>query len=223
MTKILAIDASSEACSAALLVDDDIYERSEVVPRKHTELILPMVDEVLSQGGLSLNQLDALAFNRGPGSFTGVRVSTSVTQGLAFATDLPVIPVSGLAAVAQGAWQKTHENNILVVLDARMHEVYWAYYHSEQGIMKLLGEEHVSPVGDISKHAEHNWLAVGSGISVYNKDVFAWAANVNVELSQESQLPQARDVAVLAKAEFLAGNAVSAMDAQPVYLRDKVV
>ena len=107
MTKILALDASSEACSAALLIDNEIIERSDVVPRKHTELILPMVDEVLAEAGVRLNQLDALAFNRGPGSFTGVRVSTSVAQGLAYAIDLPVIPISGLTAVAQGAWRLT--------------------------------------------------------------------------------------------------------------------
>src|SRR5210317_1461885 len=114
MINILAIDASSEACSAALLVNNEIYERSEVVPRKHTELILPMVDEVLAEGGVSLGQLDAIAFNRGPGSFTGVRVSTSVTQGLAFAMDLPVIPISGLATVAQGASRNSQNENFLV-------------------------------------------------------------------------------------------------------------
>ena len=223
MTKILAIDASSEACSAALLIDNEIYERSEVVPRKHTELILPMVDEVLSEGGLTLNQVDAIAFNRGPGSFTGVRVSTSVTQGLAFALDLPVIPVSGLATVAQGSWRNTQQENLLVILDARMNEVYWACYQIQQGLMKLLGEEHVSPVSDISKPSEGEWIAVGSGVSVYNKDIQVLVADSTINLSTDLGNPQARDVAELAKNELAAGNMVSAMDAQPIYIRDKVV
>ena len=223
MTKIIAIDASSEACSAALLMDNEIYERSEVVPRKHTELILPMVDEVLAEGGVSLNQVDAIAFNRGPGSFTGVRVSTSVTQGLAFALDLPVIPVSGLTTVAQGAWRNSKQKNLLVILDARMNEVYWACYQHQQGAMKLLGEEHVSPVSAINKPTEGEWIAVGNGVSVYNKDIQALVADSDISLSADTVNPQARDVAELAKIEFVAGNMVSAMDAQPVYIRDKVV
>lgn len=223
MTKILAIDASSEACSAACLVDNEIYERSAVIPRKHTELILPMVEEVMSQAGLSLNQLDALAFNRGPGSFTGVRVGTSVAQGLAYALDLPVIPVSGLAAVAQGARRKLGKDKILVVMDARMDEVYWAYYQFTQGSMQLLGGEHVSPLSAMSKPVEGDWFAVGSGITVYNKEFNAWGGNQSVTSLTENLLPQAIDVAELAKLEFLAGNTVSAMEAQPIYLRDKVV
>lgn len=223
MTKILAIDASSEACSAALLIDNEIYERSEVIPRKHTELILPMVDEVLAEGGVSLNQVDAIAFNRGPGSFTGVRVSTSVTQGLAFALDLPVIPISGLATVAQGAWRNSKHENLLVIVDARMKEAYWACYQHQQGTMKLLGEEHVSPVSAINKPDEGEWIAVGSGVSVYNKDVQAIVADSVISLSVDSGNPQARDVADLAINEFESGNIVSAMDAQPIYIRDKVV
>lgn len=223
MTKILAIDASTESCSAALLINEQVIERNEVIPRKHTELVLPMVDEVLAEGGLSLNQLDALAFNRGPGSFTGVRVSTSVTQGLAFAVDVPVIPVSGLAAVAQGAWRNTGQENFLVVLDARMKEVYWAYYQCQQGNIKLLGDEHVSPVTAINKPDEGEWFAVGNGVNVYNKEMSVLAETSGIVLTTNTALPQARDVVELAKSEYIAGNTVSAMDAQPTYLRDKVV
>ena len=152
-----------------------------------------------------------------------MRVSTSVTQGLAFALDLPVIPVSGLATVAQGSWRNTQQENLLVILDARMNEVYWAYYQIQQGLMKLLGEEHVSPVSAISKPSEGEWIAVGSGVSVYNKDVQAIVADSAINLSTDLGNPQARDVAELAKNELAAGNMVSAMDAQPIYIRDKVV
>jgi len=227
MTKILALDASSEACSAALLIDNEIIERSDVVPRKHTELLLPMVDAVLAEAGIRLNQLDALAFNRGPGSFTGVRVSTSVAQGLAYAIDLPVIPISGLTAVAQGAWRLTQQDNILVLLDARMGEVYWAYFQQQQSIMKLSSDEQVSTVSQITKSDTDNWLAVGSGINVYNQEVMDWiedsSIKINTELDLELAYPQARDVAELAKTEFELGNTVNAIDAQPIYIRDKIV
>jgi len=223
MMKILAIDASSEACSVALLNNNEIIERYDVVPRKHTELILPMVDEVLAESGTTLNQLDALAFNRGPGSFTGVRVSTSVAQGLAYAVDLPVIPVSGLATVAQGAWRTTQQDNILVLLDARMSEVYWAYFQQQQDCMKLIGEEHVSSVSQVGKPGEGNWLAAGSGVNVYTEEVTALAENHAMTINTDSQYPQARDVVALARIYFQAGNVVNAMDAQPTYLRDKVV
>ena len=136
--------------------------------------------------------------------------------------DLPVIPVSGLATVAQGVWRKTRQENFLVLLDARMNEVYWAFYHRQQGEMKLLGEEHVSPVSAINKPEEGKWLAVGNALNVYNKDIQALADEAII-LSNEDGLPQARDVAELAKVEFVAGNTVSAMDAQPIYIRDKVV
>lgn len=223
MTKILAIDASSEACSVALLNDDEILERYDVVPRKHTELILPMIDEVLVEAGTSLSQLDALAFNRGPGSFTGVRVSTSVVQGLSFAVDLPVIPVSGLATVAQGAWRTTQQGNVVVMLDARMGEVYWAYFQHLQGCMRIKGEEHVTPVSGINNPGPGDWLAVGSGVNVYNNEIREWAANSSVTLNMDTQYPQARDIVEIAKLEFANGNTVSAMQAQPVYIRDKVV
>jgi tRNA threonylcarbamoyladenosine biosynthesis protein TsaB len=223
MKKILAIDASTEACSAALLNGEQLLERYTVAERKHTELILPMVDEVLSDAGLTLHQLDAIAFNRGPGSFTGVRVSASVAQGLAYAMDLPVIPVSGLASIAQRAWTSTGEHRLLVVQDARMNEVYWASYQVENGRITLLGEEHVSKITDIDKPAGADWLAVGNGISVYNDELNTWADTQGVRLHNEILLPQAKEVAQLAMPELQAGNEVDAMHAQPVYIRDKVV
>lgn len=223
MTKILAIDASSEACSVALLDNSEIIERYDVVPRKHTELILPMVDEVLSEAGISFKQLDALAFNRGPGSFTGVRISTSVIQGLSFATELPVLAVSGLAAVAQNAWRTMQQDNVIVMLDARMDEVYWGYFQADNGYMKPISPEHVGPVSGIDKPGNENWMAVGSGIKVYNNEVAKWSGQSNLVLNTDILYPRASDIAVLARHELDVGNIVNAMQAQPVYLREKVV
>ena len=105
--KILALDTATEACSAALLSNDSVYERHEIAPRRHAELILPMVDGVLAEAGLGLKDLDAIAFGRGPGAFTGIRIAAGVTQGLALGADLPVIPLSSLATLAQGVIDKS--------------------------------------------------------------------------------------------------------------------
>lgn len=123
--KILAIDTATENCSVALLVNDRVISRSEVAPRDHTKKVLPMVDEVLKEAGLTLQDLDALAFGRGPGSFTGVRIGIGIAQGLAFGAELPMIGVSTLAAMAQASYRLHGATNAAVAIDARMGEVYW--------------------------------------------------------------------------------------------------
>ena len=142
--KILALDTATEACSAALLSGDgSVYERHDIAPRRHAELILPMVDGILTEAGLGLNDLDAIAFGRGPGAFTGVRIAAGVTQGLALGAGLPVIPVSSLAALAQPALGKAAI--VLPAIDARMGEVYWAAYESDQdGLVTALAGEQVA-------------------------------------------------------------------------------
>lgn len=158
--KILAIDTATEACSVALLDDEQCYEIFEVIPRQHTERVLPMVDELLKKSATSLSQLDAIAFNSGPGSFTGVRVGTSVAQGLAFSCNLSVIPVSSLAALAQLAFRKEKRERVLSTIDARMNEVYWGCYQVESGLMKSVLEEKVGPVKNIE--TDGDWHCQGS-------------------------------------------------------------
>src|SRR5258707_1196536 len=118
--KLLALETSTEACSVALSLDGAVVERFELGQR-HGERLLPMVQEILSESGVALTQLDALAFGRGPGSFTSLRIGAGVTQGLAFGADLPVVPVSSLAVLAQGE----NAAKILAAFDARMRQVYW--------------------------------------------------------------------------------------------------
>ena len=126
--KILALDTSTEACSAALLIDGEITSQYQLAPREHSRLILKIIDKLLSDAKVSVSSLDAIAFGRGPGSFMGLRIAAGVVQGIAFAHDIPVIPISTLKAIAQRAYEQTNIENVLVAIDARMDEVYWGAY-----------------------------------------------------------------------------------------------
>ena len=143
--KILALDTATEACSAALLIDGEIRERFEIAPRAHARLLLPMLEDLLAEAGLKPAQLDAIAFGRGPGSFTGLRIAASVAQGIAFAADLPVLPVSTLAALAWPALRAARADQVFAAIDARMGEIYCAGFGlAAQGELLMLSEEQVT-------------------------------------------------------------------------------
>jgi len=143
--KLLALDTSTEACTVAIAVDGRAMERFSV-GGNHSEQILPMVQELLAEAGASLKELDAVVFGRGPGSFTGLRIAAGVTQGLAFGADRPVVPVSSLAALAQGQ----NADRVLAAFDARMQQVYWgAYVRGPGGLVELTGEESVLAPSEI--------------------------------------------------------------------------
>ena len=220
--KLLAIETATEACSAALLIDGAIQERFEVAPRRHGELILPMAEALLMEAGLQLSQLDALAFGRGPGSFTGVRMATGVIQGLAFAADLPVVPVSTLAALAQTVVDRSESSLIYAALDARMNEIYWGVYQpNAQGRVQLLGEEQVIPASSASAWDHKPGIGVGHGWRTYIGELTD-ALEGAVSTCYVDELPRAAAVAHLAQAAYEQGQMVSAEAALPVYLRDNV-
>ena len=217
---ILAIDTATEACSAALHIDGVVTTKYEVAPRKHAELILTMVDELLSESNLSLTQLDALAFGRGPGAFTGVRIATGVIQGLAMSANLPVVPVSTLAALAQGAISASKQ--IACAIDARMGEVYWATYQANKaGIMQLIGEESVCPPFSINIPDSGIWLGVGSGWETYENELTSQMGG-SLSACRMGDYPSAEAICILGVDGFQRGEALDAAEAQPVYLRDKV-
>jgi tRNA threonylcarbamoyladenosine biosynthesis protein TsaB len=179
--KILAIDTATENCSAALLIDGNVRSREIEMERGHAERILPMVDDLLSEAGITLQDLDAIAFGRGPGSFTGVRLAVTVTQGLAFGADLGVVPVSDLRAVAQRAFDSDATlTRALVCNDARMSEVYWACYErGGDGLARLEGEERVSKPGEVKLPAEWSTAtAVGRGFIAYADALSAAVPNM---------------------------------------------
>jgi len=218
--KLLAIDTATEACSAALHIDGVTTLKYEVVPRKHAELILTMVDELLSESSLSLRQLDALAFGRGPGAFTGVRIATGVIQGLSMSADCPVVPVSTLAALAQGAISESKQ--IACAIDARMSEVYWGLYQAnEDNIMQLVGEETVCLPDAVHIPTSNGWLGVGSGWETYENELQTRLAG-SLSGFRPGDYPSAEAICVLALDAYQRGEVVDAAEAQPVYLRDKV-
>lgn len=220
--KLLAIDTSTEACSAALSIDGETIERYEVAPRRHAELILPMVDSLLSEAGVTLSQMDALAFGRGPGAFTGVRIGTGVVQGLAFSVDRPVVPVSSLAALAYGALSEFNAENILAGIDARMGEVYWGVYrHADRSGVEPLVDEVVCSADETFLPESGNWVGVGTAWQGYSEILTARYGALLAEKHAEV-FPRARYIAVLGMLGFAAGEAVSAEAAQPVYLRNEV-
>ncbi|WP_447731793.1 tRNA (adenosine(37)-N6)-threonylcarbamoyltransferase complex dimerization subunit type 1 TsaB [Aeromonas veronii] len=220
--KILAVDTATEACSAALLVGDKLFSRWEEAPRDHTRKILPMVQAVLEDAGISLSDLDAIAFGRGPGSFTGVRIGISVAQGLAFGAGVPLIGISTLAAMAQGAYRLDGAEQVLTAIDARMNEVYFGRYELIDGRMQLVGDEVVSDPAalvDARGKLASRVTCVGTGFETYGETLSGLADELAVS---QVRFPAAEDMLPLARAAWLAGEAVPVEQATPVYLRDKV-
>ena len=221
--RLLAIDTSTEACSAALLLDGEVTERWQLAPRAHAELILPMVEELLAAAGVSLAGLDAVAFARGPGAFTGLRIATGVVQGLSFAADRPVVAVSTLAALALGAARQHGAQRVLAALDARMNEVYWgAYLAGDDGLVGLQGEERVCRPEEVPVLGEGGWFGAGSGWAAYAEPLAARLSG-SVSATDGGLLPRAGDVARLAAHRFTQEGGVPAAEALPIYLRNEVV
>ncbi|MGF1720315.1 tRNA (adenosine(37)-N6)-threonylcarbamoyltransferase complex dimerization subunit type 1 TsaB [Vibrio kyushuensis] len=226
--KILALDTSTENCSVALTVGEQVFARSEVAPRDHTKKILPMVDEVLKEAGLSLADVDALAFGRGPGSFTGVRIGIGIAQGLGFGADLPMIGVSTLAAMAEGSYRKLGHTKVACAIDARMSEVYWGRYsRQENGTWIELDAECVIPPSELVPQIEKDdsvWYTAGTGWAAYEEALTALPLERVEIVSDEGTVlyPEAIDIAYLAQFEWANDNTVDAEHASPVYLRDKV-
>lgn len=228
MLTLLALDASSNACSVALWHgsserDAEVVSRYVEAPREHTRRLMPMVDEVLAESGRTLGDLDALAYGHGPGSFTGLRIAAGTAQGLAYALDVPLIGVSTLAALALAAHRRCGASHVLPALDARMGEIYAGAYHCHAGTVTLLGNEAVMAPARLSlpqAHEELEWLGVGSGWSLME----AMSSELRNEIGGcfTDWQPAAEDIVRLAAQRYAAGERTTAHHAQPVYLRDQV-
>jgi tRNA threonylcarbamoyladenosine biosynthesis protein TsaB len=221
---ILALDTATENCSAALWQDGRLGGCEELLARGHAERILPMLDELLREAGVELAAIDAIAFGRGPGAFTGVRLAASVTQGLAFGAGVPVVPVSDLAALAQRVLDaEPAAQRVLVCNDARMQELYWGCFERQaDGLAAASGAEHVGGMDSIVLPAtwSSGMHAVGSGFAAYPP--LATTLGGSLARLHEGLWPRAAEIARLAVPLVRSGAALPAADALPVYLRDEV-
>jgi tRNA threonylcarbamoyladenosine biosynthesis protein TsaB len=215
MPIILAIETSSELASCAILNGSTVLTRESSGVRTHSQAILPMVQELLAEAGLSLAQCDLIAFGAGPGSFTGVRTACGIAQGLAFGASKQVVPTITLAGMALACQRETGATDIVTVLDARMGEVYWAQYRYADGALDIVHEPALCAPDQVAPSAATGLAACGNGIAAYPE---AFAGKAWAEGANTSIVPHARDVAQLA----LTGHAVSAAEAQPLYLRNKI-
>ena len=216
---ILALDTAGQGCSVALLANGAVIERLETEPRRHAASLLPLVEACLAEAGLALADLDAVAFGRGPGSFTGLRIATSVAQGIAFGAELPVVPVSNLAAAAAAALRLRGWRRVLVALDARMDEVYAAAYElGADGLPVRVGEEALLAPTALVRPGDGEWRGVGSAFA-------AWpdlGARLGLADTDAGIAPLARDLLGMAADAVTRGAVVTAEEALPVYLRERV-
>jgi len=215
--KILAFDTSTEYCSAALSLDGDILKKEVLAERRHSELLLPMIQETLSEAGLGLSDLDRLAFGAGPGSFTGLRIACGVAQGLALATGLPVIGISTLEAIAQ---QNRHDK-IIVAMDARMGEIYHAAYVRHNDGWKSVSEPALSQPQQAPVLPDTGWIGCGSGFKVYHDRLEEIYRDQLMEIRDE-QCPHAQEIAQLAAACAIVEFCSDPAEAAPIYIRNKV-
>lgn len=216
--KLLAIETSSSACSLALLHQGQITVSHKIAPNQQTELILPMIDQLLSNAGIKINELDAIAFGSGPGSFTGIRIACAIAQGLSFSANIPLIPISSMNVLAQTAWHQRGWQQVLVAIDARMQEIFWgAYTVNMQGNMKLVGYELVSKPKNCHPPENLPWYGVGDAWNKYSAEIPHQPLAIDTLIEPEASALISLALPKLAKKEW-----VRAREAEPHYLRDEV-
>lgn len=224
----LALDASTEACSVALQVNDKIFSRYDICAQSHSLHLLPMVDEVLKEANIKLTDLDGLIFGQGPGSFTGVRIGVGVAQGLAFSANLPVVGVSSLQAMAQLAYIQYDEKQVVAAIDARMAEVYnGCFTLNESNIMQAQQDEAVTPPEHLAENlasvVNKPFYAVGTGWDAYPEKLGDHLLSLKENAgSPDILFPSAEAMLLIGIAKLSQGQGVSAENAQPVYVRDTV-
>lgn len=214
---ILALETSTEYCSVALWQDGVVSERCELVGQKHSEVLMTMLDGLLQDSGFRIRDIDGIAFGKGPGSFTGVRIACGVAQGLALGADLKVVGVCTLEALAEASGKE----KVITALDARMGELYLAAYGKRNKEWVAVIEPCLCKAEEAPVVTGEDWYGAGSGFEVSGE---ALQTRYGKRLSgvDAKAVPQAIAIARLAAIEFAKGNAVDAALALPLYLRDKV-
>lgn len=220
MTNIIAIDTSSEYCSVALWQNRAIQQKCILAERAHAQIILPMLDELLNENKMRLDDIEYLAFGAGPGSFTGVRIASALLQGLGLGLNLPIVPISTLAAIAQQAYREFGAKQCMSALDARMGEIYLGYYqYHDAGVMQLVQAEQVINPAQIIFPEAGQWFGVGPGFEAYDEIISQQATKFLVGM-HKGCYPQAKYIAELAASSLKDNKYVSVDNLEPIYLRD---
>jgi tRNA threonylcarbamoyladenosine biosynthesis protein TsaB len=215
--KILAVETSTELCSAALWLDGVVHAVEAAAGQRHSELLLPMVGELLADHGLQPGHLDGVAFGAGPGSFTGLRIACGVAQGIAFGAGLPVVGVATLLALAE----RSGAAHALCCLDARMGEIYHAAYVRGADDWITVSEPALCRPEAAPALPGERWTGCGSGF-ITHAAALANRYGSQLACAEAELAPHAREVAVLAARQFRSGKGVAPELAAPLYLRDKV-
>jgi tRNA threonylcarbamoyladenosine biosynthesis protein TsaB len=216
MSNILALETSGSTCSVALMWRDTIYDSLTETDRQHTRQILPQIQQVLQEAGVSLKQLDAIAFAAGPGSFTGIRLAASIVQGLSYGADLPVVPISTLQAMAQAAYSELATQKVLVALDAHGQKIYWGCYQWLENSMMPVTADTVMACSEkpLLIDQGEGWVGIGNAWQTYASLLIS----SGIAVTYPEQNTHAKYIASLALSDFKAGKFVSADQALPIYL-----
>ncbi|GIU43020.1 tRNA (adenosine(37)-N6)-threonylcarbamoyltransferase complex dimerization subunit type 1 TsaB [Shewanella algidipiscicola] len=216
---LLALDTCTESCSVALRYQGQVYAQQADAPREHSQRLLPMVDKVLNDANIGLSDVDLIAYGRGPGSFTGIRICTSMTQGLALGQDLPVVGISTLQAMAQATMDIHGTAQVVAAIDARMGEVYWGEFINQSGVATLIGRESVCAPAEVSRALDYQYavMACGTGFDAYPELLID-----GMVVAPEAKFPEAKYMLKLADIAHGAGQSTDVEGLEPVYLRDTV-
>ena len=215
--RVLALDTSTEYCSAALWQDGALVERCELVGQRHSEVLIEMLEVLLSGAGIKLSQCDGIAFGKGPGSFTGVRIACGTAQGLAFGANLPVAGVCTLEALAEASGK----SRVIAALDARMGEIYHAAYERHDDVWMEASGPCLCKPQDAPLLSGKGWYGIGSGFAMHGA-MLEERYSGQLQSVDGTAVPQAAAIAALGAAQLLLGHGVDAAQALPLYLRDKV-
>ena len=219
---ILALDTATAACTAALLVRDKVHELFDIAPRRHSELIIEMINDLLVDADIKLQNVNVIAFGCGPGSFMGVRIASGIAQGLAFGIEKPVVAVSTLQTLAQTAYEVTAVENIVAGWDARMNEIYWgAYQLNKNGLMVAVKNDRLDKFNAVRLPTEKEWLAAGNAWGIYKEQLPEKVKRHLISFDGDIY-PHAGVMAKIALQKYQQGDVLSPEKAQPTYLRNKV-
>ena len=222
--KLLALDTSSDACTVAVMRNDVTVSRHAEVAREHTRTLMPMIRDAMGEAGLRFEDLDAVVLGNGPGSFIGMRIAASVSQGIAYAAGLRVVPVSSMAALALQVLEETNGDAAAITQDAPVQEVYFGLYRrTADGLVVPVADERLSGrerLAELEALGAANCVAAGKGWHLYPELL---AANEGlIALESDRTVPDARFALRLGATAFARGESIDPVDVNPAYLRQKV-